>query len=63
MKVTIEVITPQLAETYLTANVGNRPVLRRVVARYAREMAAGNWLLTHQGIAFDSQGKLVDGQH
>ena len=63
MKVAIEVITPRQAEAYLAANVGNRPVLRAVVARYAREMAAGNWLLTHQGIAFDSQGKLVDGQH
>lgn len=63
MKVAIELITPQLAERYLTANVGNRPILRAVVARYAREMAAGNWLLTHQGIAFDSLGILVDGQH
>ena len=42
MKVAIEMITPQLAEAYLTANVGNRPVLRAVVARYAREMNAGN---------------------
>lgn len=33
------------------------------VNRLAREIKAGRWQLTHQGIAFDSGGILIDGQH
>ena len=29
----------------------------------ARDMKAGHWRLTHQGIAFDPAGVLIDGQH
>jgi hypothetical protein len=30
---------------------------------YARDMEAGRWQLTHQGIAFNNSGELIDGQH
>lgn len=30
---------------------------------YARDMVSGNWRMTHQGIAFNEQGQLSDGQH
>lgn len=30
---------------------------------YAEDLAAGRWKLTHQGIAFDVAGQLIDGQH
>jgi hypothetical protein len=63
ISVVVELVTPQIAETYLWANHGNRPIIRNIVIRYAREMTAGNWLLTHQGICFDTSGRLVDGQH
>jgi hypothetical protein len=33
------------------------------VSEYSREMLAGRWRLTHQGIALDPQGRLLDGQH
>lgn len=41
----------------------NRPISRMNVVRYAAEMIAGRWHLTHQGIAFDEDGWLKDGQH
>lgn len=40
-----------------------RPLTRSVVNRYASDMLTGNWLFTHQGIAFDTNDDLVDGQH
>jgi hypothetical protein len=34
-----------------------------VVRSFAEAMRRGEWLVTHQGIAFDVNGVLVDGQH
>lgn len=56
-------ITPALAQTYLDANADNRDIRTRTVNRYARLMKRGKWKLTHQGIGFDENGRLVDGQH
>lgn len=47
----------------LAANTTNRPLSRAVVASYAEAMRSGDWMVTHQGIAFDGRGVLVDGQH
>jgi hypothetical protein len=41
----------------------NRKLSPVVVQRYADDMRRGNWDLTHQGIAFDTEGWLIDGQH
>ena len=41
----------------------NRSVVQSVVDKYAKDMTDGNWRLTHQGIAIDSLGRIVDGQH
>lgn len=59
----IESVTPSLAKTYLSTNTKNRSVRLRKVASFAAMMASGQWLLTHQGIAFDMDGVLLDGQH
>ena len=59
----IEDITPEQAKAYLTKNRKNRPVQPATVDRFAEQMKAGQWLCTHQGIAFDEDGFLVDGQH
>lgn len=59
----VEFITPKLAATYLERNKNNRNIRDRVVEAYAREMKAGNWVVQHQGIAFNENGDLVDGQH
>lgn len=34
-----------------------------VVKGFAEAMSRGEWMVTHQGIAFSSAGVLVDGQH
>src|SRR3954453_2941387 len=47
----------------LAANTSNRPLSRSTVRSFAEAMRRGDWLVTHQGIAFDTAGVLVDGQH
>lgn len=62
----IEEITPNLATQYMSAidpDYKNRNIRNRVVSAYARDMKDGRWELTHQGIAFDENGFLRDGQH
>ncbi len=56
-------IGPDLATRWLEGNTHNRPVKQGLVDRFVRDMKAGNWRLTHQGIAFDVNGVLIDGQH
>lgn len=57
-------ISPEDAEWILTkANSHNRRVSDAWVSELARRMAAELWRLTHQGIAFDVNGTLIDGQH
>ena len=56
-------VTPSLAEEWLKSNSFNRKISKATVRRYADDMKAGNWNLNHQGIAFDNDGVLVDGQH
>jgi len=63
MQINQEIITPQLAEAYLSVNSVNRPVRSRHVKRLAHDIKSGNFQTTHQGIAFNSDGRLVDGQH
>jgi hypothetical protein len=57
-------INPDLATEMLQRNADNqRPLKTSVIERYAADMTAGRWRLTHQGIAFNSKGHLHDGQH
>lgn len=61
-----EIITPELAKIYLEQVdpiLRNRIINPRYVDLYARDMKAGKWKTTHQGIAFDKDGYLRDGQH
>jgi hypothetical protein len=57
------VITPELAREFLSYNYSNRPINKLIVKKYAKAMKNGDWKLTHQGIAFDERGHLIDGQH
>jgi hypothetical protein len=41
----------------------NRPVHQSQVNTYMADMKAGRWGRNHQGIAFDKNGILMDGQH
>jgi hypothetical protein len=59
----VQSITPKKAVELLEANTTNRPLSMPVVRAFAEAMKRGDWLVTHQGIAFDTHGVLVDGQH
>jgi hypothetical protein len=60
----VEVITPILAAQYLLLNhVCNRKIHNSVVKSISMQMQKGEWSTTHQGIAFDTDGRLIDGQH
>jgi len=65
MKTIVEKITPKIAEEYLKkVKAGNqRKLIMSRAESYAREMRAGHWFLNHQGIAFDENDCLIDGQH
>lgn len=64
MKIEVKTITPEFAKDVLeNRNPRNREISDRLVNRFAREMRKGRWLTTHQGIAFDENDDLVDGQH
>lgn len=56
-------VDPAQAFRWLDGNTHNRPASQQHVERLARDMKAGRWRLTHQGIAFDTTGLLIDGQH
>ena len=56
-------LTPSMAARWLEGNTHNRSISQGHVERLAREMKAGRWRLTHQGIAFSVGGRLLDGQH
>lgn len=56
-------ITPKRAAEMLEHNGHNRPLTRTRVREFAEAMKRGDWQLTHQGIAFDTDGQLKDGQH
>jgi len=57
-------VTPDMAEKWLNDHNGlNRPFKNGLAEKYAASMAAGRWRLTPQGIAFDENDELMDGQH
>ena len=57
-------ITPELASLYIQKNIpNNRRIDANRVASYALAMKSGDWKCTHQGIGFDTDGNLIDGQH
>jgi hypothetical protein len=59
----VQTIAPAKAAEMLDANTTNRPLSRTVVRAFGEAMSRGDWMVTHQGIAFDVNGVLVDGQH
>lgn len=59
----VTTITPDTAKRLLERNRNNRPVQKRAVETYARDMREGRWRRTNQGLGFDTLGNLVDGQN
>lgn len=59
-----EFIDKATAEKHLAHNLpNNRRFMPSVSAKYERDMMDGTWLATHEGVAFDEDEYLVDGQH
>ncbi|WP_392754722.1 hypothetical protein [Streptomyces sp. LN590] len=56
-------VSPELAAQWLTLNTNNRPLSKNTVQQLAAQIQRGEWQLTHQGIAFDEDEVLIDGQH
>lgn len=63
MQITTETITPEMAAEYLKHNTDNRSLRTGHIEYLANAMKRGEWVLSHQGIAFNEHGVLVDGQH
>ncbi len=53
---TLETITPLLAAQYLARNLNNRAITKERVLSLSRDMQSGAFLVTHQCIAFNSNG-------
>ena len=56
-------VGPSIAHEWLDYNEGNRNVNHSYVRRYAEMMQNGKWMLSPDAIAFDTKGRLINGQH
>lgn len=56
-------VTPEMATAWLRRNVGNRDPRRIYAKSLGNQMKRGEWLVTHQGVAFTRSGVMIDGQH
>ena len=56
-------VTPEIAYRWLGKNYLNRKLNPNTVYRYYQQIVHGKWRQTHQGIALDRNGILLDGQH
>lgn len=59
----VQIVSPEQAEIWLSNNDGNRKIVSSVVEKYARDMRDGKWKLNGQTIKIASSGRLLDGQH
>ena len=57
-------ITPDMAKKILAhRNKNNRPIRYTHLEKLSNAIEKGEWKVTNQGIAFDADGNLIDGQH
>ena len=56
-------VTPEMAGAWLERNISNRPMDAGMVSRYTMLMRSGRFMLTGDAIQFDTEGRLVNGQH
>lgn len=63
MRLETILVTPDLAEMFLKNNLANRKMRVTHVDMFVRELQAGTFRTTHQGVAISKTGKLLDGQH
>lgn len=58
-----ELVTPEIADGWLSTAAPNRAVRQRVVAGMSSDMQPGRFIRNGAPIRFDSFGRLIDGQH
>lgn len=63
MKTEVQIITPKIARQLLERNTDNRPARSTHVETLRLAFQRGEYRMTHQGVAFDKAGRLLDGQH
>lgn len=56
-------VSPKMAAELLERNASNRPLRPSHVSTLAGIMAKGQFQTTHQGIALNKEGEVIDGQH
>lgn len=61
--VTFEVITPEVAQSYMARNARNRKMTESHLQQIQSAMKSGEWVVNGAAIVFDSEGNLSDGQH
>jgi hypothetical protein len=59
----VKMVTPEMARVFLASNLDNRNKRGWWVSGLASMIKRGEWIPTHQGVAFSKSGKLIDGQH
>ncbi len=60
--ISVETITPEIAEKLLILNTNNRRVKEVTLERYARDMKNGRWTFTGEPISITENGVLGNGQ-
>jgi hypothetical protein len=63
MRTVSEAFNPSKCLKILEEKAPNRDVNQGHVQTLVRKILNGEWVETHQGVAFDVNGKLIDGQH
>lgn len=58
-------VTPEMASDWLSTRrwPGQRNRSNSIVNKYLGDMKGGRWKLTRQGLIFDTEGFMIDGQH
>ena len=56
----VVMVTPQMAQKWLSNGGKNRKIAISRVREYADSMNAGKWVLNGEAIVFDANGKLIE---
>ena len=60
---TIVLVTPEMAAAWLNSNDNNRTLSKFFVSQLVDDIRNGRWVLNGETIKFDTNGRLLDGQH
>src|SRR5690606_35194434 len=63
VKVGTVLVTPEMAENWLTRSNNIRSLMIPTVRLYAENMEKGQWDFNGETIKFNAKGELIDGQH